>query len=419
LALMNVLYLSYDGLTDGLGRSQVLPYLFGLAELGHSFTIISFEKEVAFKSDQSAIRLMLDAKNIKWFPITYTPSPPVLSTVYDVFRLQKLALKLHRKNPFDIIHCRSYITSLVGLALKKKHGIKFVFDMRAFYADERVDGGLWNLNNPIFKLVYKYFKKKELDFLENADYTISLTEKGKNIIHGWSSIKGQPIPIKVIPCCADLAHFHPNQIKPELQTGLIQKLGLLETDLVITYLGSIGTWYMLDEMLDFFKALLEKKPNAKFLFVTTDNADGILTAARKRGINESRLAISPAKREEVPTYLSLAHLALFFIKPVFSKSGSSPTKHGEMLGMGLPVIANTGVGDVDEIIEATNSGVLVNEFTNQAYQKAINQIDDLLKTPISVLQSAASAYYSLETGVKRYNEVYASVMGLSDDTSRS
>jgi len=131
------------------------------------------------------------------------------------------------------------------------------------------------------------------------------------------------------------------------------------------------------------------------------------------------LAISPAKREEVPTYLSLANVALFFIQPVFSKSGSSPTKHGEMLGMGLPVIANSGVGDVDRIIEATGSGILVNEFTETDYQKAVDQIDRLLQIPVDTLQNAAQEYYSLEKGVKNYNEVYNSVMCISDDTSHS
>ena len=42
LAAMRVLYLSYDGLTDGLGRSQVLPYIFGLEAKGHHFTTVSY-----------------------------------------------------------------------------------------------------------------------------------------------------------------------------------------------------------------------------------------------------------------------------------------------------------------------------------------------------------------------------------------
>ena len=40
----NILYLSYDGMTDPLGQSQVLPYLIGLTKEGFTFHIISFEK---------------------------------------------------------------------------------------------------------------------------------------------------------------------------------------------------------------------------------------------------------------------------------------------------------------------------------------------------------------------------------------
>jgi glycosyltransferase involved in cell wall biosynthesis len=416
---MNVLYLTYDGLTDSLGRSQVLPYIIGLQKCGHSFTIVSFEKESAFKRDKAAIQIIVDEAGVKWIPKTYTSWPPVLSTVYDVFRLKRLCGRLHRQDPFQIVHCRSYITSLAGLYLKQTFGVKMVFDMRAFYADERVDGGLWNLASPLFRSVYDFFKRKEIEFLDNADYSVSLTEKGKNIIHSWKTLKKQPVPVQVIPCCADLSHFHPSKIDLRLQSELMSNLDIAEDDFVITYLGSIGTWYLLDEMLDFFQVLIQKKPNSKFLFITTDNPESILSKVRTRGIHESRIIIDPAKREEVPTYLSLAHAAIFLIQPVFSKSGSSPTKHGEMLGMGLPVIANAGVGDVDRIIEETGSGLLIDEFSTDAYNHAIEKIDDLLKIPVSTLQAAAHKYYSLEEGVKKYNAIYESISDSSDGTFRS
>jgi glycosyltransferase involved in cell wall biosynthesis len=407
LAAMRVLYLSYDGLTDGLGRSQVLPYIFGLEGIGHEFTIVSFEKKERFAKDEINIRKLLKGKNIEWKPLLYTASPPILSTVYDVLRLRKLARALHANTIFDLIHCRSYITSLVGLNMKRKFGVRFVFDMRAFYADERVDGGLWNLKNPIFKAVYDFFKNKEKQFLEEADYTISLTEKGKSIIHSWNTLKGQPLPVKVIPCCADLEHFSVKNINSNLQTQLRQELLIEEIDLVITYLGSIGTWYMLPEMLDFFAQLSLTKPNAKLLLITQDDPLPILLQAKEKGITQARIVIRPASREEVPTMLSLAHAALFFIQPVFSKSGSSPTKHGEMLGMGLPVIANTGVGDVDSIISSTNTGLLIDEFTPSSYAKAIEGLDAILQLPKKQMRQAAEDYYSLEMGVERYNAVYS------------
>lgn len=408
---MNVLYLSYDGLTDGLGRSQVLPYIIGLSKLGHSFTIVTFEKKVPFERDSKNIQNIIDDAGLNWHPLMYTAYPPILSTLYDVQNLKKTIGQLHASSAFDIVHCRSYITSIAGLWLKRKFGIQMVFDMRAFYADERVDGGLWNLRNPLFKTVFNYFKKKEIEFLENVDYTISLTNKGKDIIHSWKHIKNNPIPVKVIPCCADLNHFHPSKIDTSKKDKLRIKLGLEEDDFVITYLGSIGTWYMLGEMLDFFKVLVEIKPNSKFLFITTDAPSTIIEPAKTKGIAIDNIVISPAKREEVPTFLSLAQAAVFFIQPVFSKSGSSPTKHGEMLGMGLPVIANSGVGDVDRIINDTNSGILVEGFTEIAYKEAINQIDELLKIPVSTLQDAAKKYYSLEEGVNRYSQVYNHISG--------
>ena len=43
---MNVLYLSYDGMTDPLGQAQVIPYLQELSSKhGHTYTLISFEKK--------------------------------------------------------------------------------------------------------------------------------------------------------------------------------------------------------------------------------------------------------------------------------------------------------------------------------------------------------------------------------------
>ena len=42
---IKVLYISYDGMTDPLGQSQVLPYLEGLAKKNYAITLISFEKE--------------------------------------------------------------------------------------------------------------------------------------------------------------------------------------------------------------------------------------------------------------------------------------------------------------------------------------------------------------------------------------
>lgn len=403
---VQVLYISYDGMTDPLGQSQVIPYLKGLSEKGYHFTLISCEKKE--NSDlKDKIQSIMDDNNIDWHPIQYTKSPPVFSTVYDIIRIKKAARKLvHQKN-ISIIHCRSYIAALVGLQLKKELNVKFIFDMRGFWANERADGKIWNLENPLYKFIYNFFKKKERQFLENADYIISLTHNAKKEILSWPSIQNNPVKIEVIPCCADLNLFNCKAIVNEKLAALKVSLGIRPDDFILLYLGSIGTWYMLDEMMDFFGVLKQSNPNAKFLFVTKDEQSRILQSAEKVGVKDS-IIIRSGNRDEIPYLIAISNYSIFFILPSYSKKASSPTKQGEIMAMGIPVVCNINVGDTDRIVKEYNSGVLVNEFTTNAYHVAIDKMKFHFNKESII--AGATDYFSLEYGVEKYAAVYKAVL---------
>ena len=163
----NIIYLSYDGLTDPLGESQVLQYVIGLNNSKQfKFTIISFEKTHSSTSILNGIKNILLEKEIEWIPLKYTKFPPIFSTIYDIIRMSRVVKNIIKQKKVDLIHSRSYIPSLVALKNKKQYGIPFIFDMRGFYADERVDGKIWALSNFFFKKVYDFFKKKEKEFLQ-------------------------------------------------------------------------------------------------------------------------------------------------------------------------------------------------------------------------------------------------------------
>ena len=398
-----VLYISYDGLTDPLGQSQVLPYLSQLSRLNYEITVLSVEKEDNFFKSKDEIKKICSDSSIKWECITYTKTPPVLSTMKDVSKLKKKARALYKSHTFNIVHCRSYVAALVGLFLKKRFGVKMIFDMRGFWADERVDGGLWNLKVPIFKWVYNFFKRKEKMYLLKADATISLTYNGKNEICSWSYYSRDPDDITVIPCCADLSHFDFRKSYNLDKTK--SDLGIPVDNVVICYLGSIGTWYMMEEMLDYFKLHLVKFPNSTFLWITKDDPKQILKEATERDIVDY-IKILPTERTELPNILSIVDASIFFIKPLFSKKASSPTKMAELLGMGIPLICNSNVGDTDEIVKKEKVGVVVDMFNIQAYDQAINSFNGLMKTPKEKLRDVAQKYFSLEGGVEKYEEVY-------------
>jgi glycosyltransferase involved in cell wall biosynthesis len=399
-----VVFLSYDGITDPLGQSQILPYLFGISShKNYKITIVSFEKTKNYLQNKDVILNNIAKHNIHWAPLKYTKYPPIFSTLLDVYKLRRTVSKLN-ENGVDLIHCRSYITTLVAVKLNKADNIPFIFDMRGFYADERVDGKIWSLDNYIYKKIYNYFKSKEKEFLQFSDYTISLTKNGKKEIESWS-LPNQS-KIKVIPCCTDENLFQKKNIQ-----NVRSELGFNKDDFIISYVGSIGTWYMLDEMLDFFKCLQTKKPNTKFFFITKDDPQLILQKVKSKKIDISSIKIQPSSREMMPSYIGASNFSIFFILPVFSKKASSPTKMGEIMNLGIPIICNSGVGDVDEIMEKSMPELLVKDFSSYEYDRVIDLITNNYNPNPKNITKTSHSYYSLEKGVEKYKEVYKEILG--------
>lgn len=400
-----VLYITYDGLTDPLGRSQVLPYLVGLAGRGHRITVLSCEKPARLASGAATVRRICADAGIGWRHLPYLNRPPVVAHGRTVARLIREAARLHRAERFDLTHCRSYVPGMAGLHLKRRYGVKLLFDMRGFWADEKVEGGSWPQSNPVYRGVYRYLKRVEARLLRGADHIVSLTEQGKRVMSGWPELGGGE-RITVIPCCVDFAHFP--LAAPQSRASARHGLGIPADARVVAYLGSLGTWYMRDEMLDFFRVYEARHPGARFLFVTPDPEAGIKAAAAARGVPEDRIVVREATREEVPILMAAADLGLFFIRPVSSKVASSPTKMGEMLALGLPTVANGGVGDVADILEATGAGVAVGTFSDSGYADAIERVEAIALSAEEI-RAAALPWFDAEQGIERYDLIYRSL----------
>ncbi len=405
-ARKKVLYITYDGLTDPLGQSQILPYIIGLSS-DYDFTILSCEKKARLESHQSTIDEICKRHHLAWKYTFFRRKPPVLAKLLDLYELKQKAIALYKENRFELIHCRSYISIEIGLLLKKKFGVKVLFDMRGFWVDERVDGGLWNLKNPVFKFAYNRYKIKEASFISNADHIISLTEVGKRELASWSCYN-PATPITVIPCMVDFSVFNykTNLSKEEAK----EMLGFSRNDFVVSYLGSLGTWYLLNEMLDFFKAVKENYKEAKFLFITPDEASSILPVAQAKGLHVEDFKIVFAQRAEVAGKIKASDVSLVFIKRCYSKLASSPTKLGELMAMGIPVICNEGIGDVDTIVQNAKGGLLLKDFSSQSIQPVVAKLPSLVKLSAQEISESINPYYNLLIGVSKYQSVYQTLL---------
>jgi glycosyltransferase involved in cell wall biosynthesis len=367
--------------------------------------LISFEKPDRYKKDKPHIQKLCNQHGIEWIPLHYTKKPPVFSTLYDLQRMKRLALKLHRKHDFQLVHCRSYLAAIIGLALQRK-GVKMLFDMRGFWADERIEGGIWNLKNPVFKGIYNFFKRKEKQFFQQADAVVSLTHEGKKEILSWNLNGVNEQKISVIPCCVDLKLFDPYHIESQ-DRERHKRNHQLENHFVVGYVGSIGTWYMLKEMLMAFKQIKKQYPNALFLFVTKENRRSIWKAAEKLHLSRNSIQIVSARHTDVPAYISLFDCSIFFIRPTFSKKASSPTKQGELMAMGIPLICNAGVGDTEMIVRKYKSGMVLTDLSEAGLEQFKLDLTDFDKEKTQI---GAKDFFGLEKGVDSYANIYAELI---------
>jgi glycosyltransferase involved in cell wall biosynthesis len=111
----------------------------------------------------------------------------------------------------------------------------------------------------------------------------------------------------------------------------------------------------------------------------------------------------------VPEHIALADLSVVFPRQTPSKAGGSPTKLAELFALNVPVIANSGVGDMDAIVDyAKNGSVIVPDFKPKTLRSALEQVLALPDSRRNAIR-AASHEFSLEEGVKRYDRIYRSL----------
>lgn len=391
----SILYITYDGILEPLGQSQVLAYLEQLAQQ-YKIHLLSFEKPQDWNdlASKDVITQRIQRAGINWKACRYHKKPSALATAFDILHGYFRCLQIKALYGFDIIHARSYVPAVMALLAKKTLGTKFIFDMRGFWADERIDGGLWPKNGKMYR-VAKWFEKQ---FLLGADHVVSLTHAAITEIKSFPYIKQFRAPITVIPTCVDLNKF---QLRKNSRR-----------EYTLGYVGSAGTWYNFDATVKCFKSCLELNPNSRFLILNRNEQDLIRTKIAEAGVPSEAVEIRAASFSEIPGFLAQVDASVFFIKPLFSKQASAPTKLGELLACGIPCLTNSNVGDMAAILANEQVGISIADFSSEAITQGLSQLMQL-KDQVGIRERCASAslkHFSLQTGVERYAGIYQSLI---------
>ena len=397
-----VLYISYDGVLEPLGESQVVAYLERLADHA-AIALLSFEKPADLDRAQRVMtmRARLERAGITWIPRQYHKQPPVLSTAFDIAAGCVTARRWARAAGAErcgIVHARGYVPALVALDVKRAHGARFLFDMRGFWVDEKVEAGQWTRGG----WLYRVGKWCERRLFAAADAIVSLTEAGVREFSTLGHVRAG-VPVSVIPTCADLDRFRPGL--PDEQRR--RALGL-EDAVVVGCVGTLSNWYLRGETLEYLAWLAQRIDRMKALIVTREDHALLRADAARHGLSGDRLVLTCAPFEEMPALIRLMDIGVFFIRACFSKRASAATKLAEFLGCGVPVVINDGIGDSGEIVRNGRVGVVLPDTTSTAFDASWEAFASALADPQMPerCRDLATREYSLQRGVEAYAALY-------------
>ena len=397
----STLYLSRNGLLEPLGQSQVFAYLRGLSQ-DYNITLITYEKDEDWADKARLQKARTDCKDlgIRWLPQHFRRWPKIVAPAFSMIRMVWLVRREVRRRDIRLIHARSNIPAATALAVSWMTGVPFLFDLRSLFPEELITARRMRRGSFLHRAIIW----AERVCLAKSAAVISQTHVAVNHLKSVYPTELKNQRLVMIPTCADLDRFSPPLDRPSGPTVH----------------GCIGTilsgWFRTDWLAAWLSAVAQDDTDARFDIVTRDDADRVRVALDPMNKFGDRLMIGPRPSEEMPAAVRGHDLTvMFYAGGEVSELGRSPTRMAEVLGCGLPVVANEGVGDVADIIRRYNVGVVVKDGSQAAMMAALDELKALRSDPDlpSRCRKAAEEVFSLQAGTEAYRKLYAKILGPS------
>jgi glycosyltransferase involved in cell wall biosynthesis len=341
-------------------------------------------------------RAECERHGICWLPQRFRARPRILAPALGMIRMAWLVWREVRAGRAGMIHARSYIPAAVALVVHKLTGVPFIFDMRALWPEELITAGRLRRGS----VMHRAIVWMERACLRDAAAVVSLTQAAVAHLKRAYPEELEGRRIEVIPTCADLGRFTPAST-PRRGPAVHGCIGTI-----------LSGWFRTDWLAAWMTSVAALDPDARFEIVTRDDAERVREALDPANELAGRLSVGPRLSDEMPDAVRGHDLSvMFYAGGEVSELGRAPTRLAEVLGCGLPVVANEGVGDVADIVRKHNVGVIVGGASKDQMEAAFKALQTLMQDPELPLRcrKAAEEVFSLEAGTAAYARLYDSL----------
>ncbi len=407
---MRALFIANDSLVLPILFSQGLPHLRSLAGRGHHLWVLSFEGAQTYYSGQRQRYKEVQRRLAKSGIVALAPPAWVFrvlpATLAKLLFGSIYAVALTASKRIRVIHARSFFPALIALVCKRLLRTRLIFDMRSLYVDEQVPLGRARPGT----LKYRLLRWLERDLLRSSDAVVAVSEPFAAHVRSRVDVWKEPpaARIFVIPNCVDTGRFWPCA---EARSRSRRRLGADSRTVLLATMSWLSQRYAVEEMARFFQEY--KKLDASAFFLVLANRPQPADAERLlggMGIVPSDLRVVNADPGEVAGLMQAGDVGIFFGGRGFQQKIMFPIKFAEYLAVGMPVVVNRGVGQIQEIVERERVGIVVDIASGAGLAAGARELRRLLAEDRDEIRARcrrlAERELPLARAVDAYDRIY-------------
>ena len=389
--MVNALYFSYDGVLDPLGQSQIVPYVSAISAAGHSLTVVSFEKVERTKEQIKLMEIKFKKIGVNWVRLEFRSGGfwAIMRLISGALLIRKLCRDLRP----DFLHLRGFLPAIIfQLSLSK---VPFLYDFRGFALGEWVDIGKINP----YSLLYRILNRLDQKAVKNSSGLVVLEDCAKHLLKNTYNVPNGPL--KVIRTCTDIKRYKKRKNMHSKKSRALR----------FVFLGGARFPYRPDLALMLIGKLIEHGFDCKIDFINEGDRAIIEKANNLINISKEKVQILSCEHSEIPNILTTYDCGIVMVETSYWRRVCSPTKMGEYLAGGLPVISLEGIASVDSLAERTECVTTVSTEELEGYfqEDRAQQIFSFIKsTGVSEkCKALAKTEFNLEMAVNLYVELYS------------